>query len=116
MIATLGVVSSLVINFILIPELGALGAAWACLVTQGIAFVLQLILVVRTFGFRFWHFGFPIVLPLVLLVAASRFTVSSDWMLNSAFLTGIGAILTLVALAADFSGLKLLLATKFKKG
>jgi len=108
-IASVGVAMSLVVNFMLIPQLGALGAAWACLLTQGFTFVLQLAIAFRMFRFKWTQVILTIMLPLGLIVVAAQFTASADWMLNSAYLMAVGASLTLLSLAGDVPQLKKLL-------
>jgi O-antigen/teichoic acid export membrane protein len=50
--AAMGVVLNLILNFVLIPNFKSYGAALASLITQSIAAALQMIIAMRVFGFR----------------------------------------------------------------
>lgn len=100
-IALISVVLSLVLNFILIPKLGAYGAAIACLTTQFLAFILQ-------FGYAFKQFDFIIDKNLIILItslalvsAIAYFLSSFDWIMGSILLLISGGVITIISIVPD---------------
>ena len=100
-IALIGVISSFVLNFSLIPELGAYGAAATCLTTQMLAFILQFIIAMRKFRFRLNRDVLFLILPLIFVVIAGFAGANLNWVVGSVVILGTGGILTLAALLPD---------------
>jgi O-antigen/teichoic acid export membrane protein len=100
-IALAGVTSSLIINGILIPKLGAYGAAITCLITQLIAFTLQLIVAIKLFKFTANRNLIYLLFPLVLISITGYFVNSVNWITGGLIILGLGGILTILALIPD---------------
>ncbi len=100
-IAFASVIFSLVLNFILIPKLGAYGAALTCLFTQSIAFVLQLILAMKLFKFRPNKNTFIIIGISFSIVATGFFTSTYSVLIGGLITLGTGGVLTILALIPD---------------
>lgn len=108
-VALAGVLASVVLNLILIPSHGPLGAACACLLTQAGTFLAQFVL-----AYRMFHFGTPsrewllAVVFIVLLVALPHILPSSwDWVIRIML---AGSVVGLGTLALTWSDLRLLAA------
>ena len=82
------------LNFILIPQGHALGAAWASLITQGVMAVAQMLVAARRYSFRMQPkavLGFAVYLLLLLGVA---------WGLKEGSVSFLTALLVLASTAA----------------
>jgi O-antigen/teichoic acid export membrane protein len=108
-IALVSVIFSFVLNFILIPELGAYGAAVTCLTTQMIAFTLQFLVAIRLFKFILNRNLLFLFSSLVLLIVLGSATDGLNWQTASIVELGAGGVLTLISLIPDY---KTLLALK----
>lgn len=100
-IALIGVISSVIINAILIPKLGAYGAAITCLITQIIAFSLQLLVAVRLFNFTANSNLALLLSPIILVVIVGYYAANLDWLIGAIALLATGGISTLLALIPD---------------
>ncbi len=100
-IALTSVIFSLSLNFILIPKLGAYGAALTCLFTQSIAFVLQIILAMKLFNFRPNKNTFIIIAVSFLILATGFFTSTYSVLIGGLLTLGTGGVLTVLALIPD---------------
>jgi O-antigen/teichoic acid export membrane protein len=104
-IALIGVVFSFGLNFILIPEMGAYGAAVTCLTTQMIAFTLQFFVAVRLFNFM-PNRNLPFLIgPLAVLIVLGSATADLDWQTASIVVLVTGGVLTLISLIPDYKTL-----------
>lgn len=77
-------VSNILLNFLLIPSMGATGAAWATLMAEGMVFVLQLILGYRYYPFKIrellqWRYIAGALL-MGCCVYAATLPFNTDWM------------------------------------
>lgn len=102
-VATAGMLLNLVINIILVPRYMAVGSAWASLITQMSMAVIQTIIAVRLFKFKYNHkFVFAVITFLAGVIVINYFSkmILDNWALN--FLIMCGASLALAM------GLKLL--------
>ncbi len=111
-IALIGVVSSFVFNLLLIPKMGAYGAAITCLTTQILAFSLQLIVAFRMFRFSINRDLLFLFIPLVLMVAVGKLSHQFDWLLGTFLILGSGALLTVLSLLPDLKTLRSLKANR----
>jgi len=99
LIAAGGVIISILINFILIPKMQAVGSAYASLSAQFITSVAQLIAVIYLFKFRI---NYKYLLVLVVFVGGevvlgyfSRF-LDFDWRINLLFMVSISFLFAMV--------------------
>ena len=102
-IALICVILSLILNFSLIPNLGAYGAALACLATQLVAFTIQVFVAIRFFKPRLNKQSLLLVIPLLFVFATGFFGSNLDWILGSILILGAGGILTLASLIPDLA-------------
>lgn len=100
-IALIGVISSLVVSFILIPKFGAYGAAITCLITQLVAFLLQLVVAVKLFKFTVDRHLLFLLLPILVIITMAYFVSHITWFYGGAILLAIGGLLTVLALIPD---------------
>ncbi len=100
-IALIGVTSSLTVNLILIPKLGAYGAAITCLTTQLIAFSLQLIVAVRLFKFSANRSLGLLSISVLVIFISGYFVSDFDWIIGGLIITATGGLLTVTALIPD---------------
>jgi O-antigen/teichoic acid export membrane protein len=112
-IALIGVTSSLALNIILIPKFGAFGAATTCLITQLIAFSLQLFVAIRFFGFRANKQFMILIIPLIVVPILGFFLGGLNWMAGSVLLLSAGGALTILAIIPD---MKIIRSFKIGKG
>ncbi len=116
-VAAGGMVLNIGLNFWLIPQLGALGSAWASLVTQSVMAILQIMLASLFFRFRF---NLIYVLRLflfstgVVVIAVIMSTISLHWV--KLFLMTIAFSLTLATMLGllDVRGFIRLFTGRFK--
>lgn len=100
-IAFIGVLSSFALNIWLIPKMGAYGAALTCVITQLLAFILQLALTVRKFKFNLNRDVLLLIAPMVITVVIGYASTSLDWMYASLVILFSGGLLTVAALIPD---------------
>lgn len=94
-IALIGVITSIAINIVVIPIYGPYGAAAACLITQVLTFLFQLVLAIRTFKIRISIKQFSAGLAVIsMLIAVGQFAGREDWMIGSSLLLTIGMVCT----------------------
>ncbi|MDB4655795.1 polysaccharide biosynthesis C-terminal domain-containing protein [Flavobacteriales bacterium] len=105
-IALIGVILSFILNFYLIPKLGSYGAALTCLITQMVAFLLQLVVAVKFFKLKVNKQFWLLVFPLVLVLGTGYFSTSLEWILGATLILGVGGSLTLLSLISDLSLLR----------
>lgn len=95
-IALSGVVLNASLNFILIPEYGAYGAAVATLITQVLAAIAQLLATYRSFRFKFelklW-FGLSFFMLSVWFLAKHHTIFGADWKFQSLSLLGLSVLI-----------------------
>lgn len=101
-IALVGVASSFLFNFLLIPSHGAYGAAITCLITQLLAFGLQLLVAIKLFRFTLNREVVFLFSPLFLIFAFSQFINGFEWKIGGSMILVLGAALTILALIPDF--------------
>ena len=114
-IALIGVTSSLIINGILIPKLGAYGAAITCLITQLIAFSLQLFVAIKLFKFTANRNLLYLLIPFVLISTTGYFLNSVNWITGGLSVLVLGGILTILALIPDLRIIRQLNVPKSEK-
>ncbi|MCF8277285.1 MAG: polysaccharide biosynthesis C-terminal domain-containing protein [Flavobacteriales bacterium] len=100
-IALVGVVSSLAFNAMLIPKLGAYGAAVTCLITQVLAFVLQLFVAIKLFRFELDRDFIFLLTPLILVAIIGYFGSELPWIAGSLIILLSGGVLTILSLIPD---------------
>ncbi|MGB0369360.1 MAG: polysaccharide biosynthesis C-terminal domain-containing protein, partial [Flavobacteriales bacterium] len=105
-IALISVTLSFILNFMLIPKLGAYGAALACLATQLTAFLAQVLVAFRLFKLRVNQQSLLLIAPIVLVVATGYLVTDLGWILGSILTLVIGGGLTLISLIPNLSILK----------
>lgn len=105
-IALVGVATSLLLNMVLIPRLGAYGAALTCLVTQLIAFLLQLAVAVKLFEFKPSKHLLLLLSACLLMVIAGQYLANTPWIMGAAILLIGGGVCTLVALIPDIKTIR----------
>ncbi len=105
-IALIGVASSLVFNAFLIPKLGAYGAAVTCLITQLLAFLLQLIVAIKLFKFKGDRELIFLVFPVLLIIAVGYFISSFEWKLGATIMLISGGGLTILSLLPSLNSLR----------
>jgi O-antigen/teichoic acid export membrane protein len=105
-IALIGVLSSFTLNFILIPEMGAYGAAITCFATQTLAFVIQVVVAFRIFSFRINKGSAYLIIPILAVILSSLLAVRLDWTYGSIFILFIGGTSTLASLIPDLPTLR----------
>lgn len=112
-ILVIAVILNIIFNFILIPQYGALGAAWTTLVTQFFSMLAQVILAQREFR---WKYNFPEIIrvlsysiSMVILVYGCYYFLEINWIVRFGFslLGGIGLAFLFKMLDISFA-LKLL--------
>lgn len=111
-IALIGVTSSLIINIILIPKLGAYGAAITCLATQLIAFILQLIVAIKLFKFTANRNLIYLLSPIILISITGYFVSDMNWIPGGLIMLSLGGILTVLALIPDIRFIRQLNVSK----
>ena len=105
-IALIGVISSFLFNMILIPKLGAYGAAVTCLITQLVAFILQLFVAIKLFKFKLNKELFLLLFPVLLILAIGRIGSNYEWKIGATFMIISGGLLTIGSLIPDLKMLR----------
>ncbi len=105
-IALIGVISSLLFNVLLIPKLGAYGAAVTCFITQLLAFLLQLILAVKLFGFKADKQLLILTVSIISVLTIGWFSTGLEWKAGAATMVFAGGLVTLGALIPDLRMLR----------
>ena len=100
-IALIGVISSFGLNFFLIPELGAYGAAVTCLITQSIAFSIQLFFAINFFKFKPNKQFIYLIIPIAVMPIIGLFISELDWIIGAVLLLISGGVLTIASLLPD---------------
>ena len=100
-IALITVIISIGLNLFMIPKYGAWGAAITCLTTQGLSFILQLIIGLREFDFSFGKGALLFGAALLGVWCTAYFIPTSDWLLSVVIIAASGVIFTGVALLPD---------------
>lgn len=102
--AAFGMVLNIGLNFALIPGYGALGSAWASLITQAIMAILQVLL--ASYYFRF-HINYRYLLSLILFVAGVLIinmlsvSIGLTWLTSFAIMVVVSLILAAVLRLLD---------------
>lgn len=107
LIAVTGVVTNVVLNLVLIPEWGIKGAAFTCLTTQAVTFVLQLALAYRFFNFK--APGRDLIAALATIaavVATGMLTATLPWALAVGSIAAVGCVGTLASVLPDLGMLR----------
>ena len=83
-----GMLLNVVVNYFLIPEYGALGAAWATLITQAVVALSSLILVIHLLGIKLslgWITRLLILFltGIVLISFFSQWAIEGQWIFNA---------------------------------
>lgn len=104
-IAIIGVVNSIGLNLLLIPSMGPTGAATACLVTQVLTFILQMLLAVRMFNIRLSvREGVAIAVALSAILATAFLTENMVWTVSTAAILAVGTVGTLLIALPELRG------------
>ncbi len=100
--AILGVIINLFLNFLLIPKYGSEGAAFASLITQLFTLFAQVVISYQYFKFYFFHKGGVQLLVFVALICLTSYSfhynnfLSSVWVVNIISTLIVGGISSLV--------------------
>ena len=105
-IALIGVICSFSLNFMLIPEFGAYGAATTCLITQLIAFALQLMVAIKFFHFKFNKRFLMLLAPMLVVPISGYFHAGLEWTIGTILLLSVGGILTVISIIPDMQVLR----------
>ena len=105
-IAFIGVISSFLLNMLLIPELEAYGAAVSCLVTQLITFFLQLVVALRLFRFKLNIQVLYLLIPGLVIFSSAHFMPEVTWEIGSIILLFIGGLFTILTLLPDLNTIR----------
>lgn len=110
-IALTGVIFSFTLNFILIPKLGAYGAATACLATQGITFSIQAVVAFYKFKFQPDKDAVIITTTIAAVILLGLFLPLSDWITGSVVTLLSSGLLMALSLVPDLKTLRKLKMT-----
>ncbi len=107
-IAIMGVIISLTLNFVLIPQFEAIGSAFTSLAAQGITGIIQLY-----FAFRYLkiNFEFSLILRMMLFVVLASISafiitqVNINWMLQIALASGLIVIISIALQLLNFGAI-----------
>jgi O-antigen/teichoic acid export membrane protein len=100
-IAFIGVISSFILNLSLIPKLEAYGAAASCLGTQLLTFLLQFVVAVRLFRFRFDKQVLFLSVPILVIFIIAQLLPAVLWYAQAITLLVAGGVFTVVSLLPD---------------
>jgi O-antigen/teichoic acid export membrane protein len=106
-IATGGVVVSLVINFILVPKMQAIGSAYASLSAQFLTSIAQFIVAIYLFKFRKnYKFITVLFIFISLVILAGHFSrnLQFDWKINLMVMVSVSFLLALILRLISIKG------------
>lgn len=117
-VSLISVFINIALNIVLIPHYKAIGAAIACLITQTIAAIAQILLVKKQFRTAFASFKkFASFTLMALILASILYIVISNWIIG---FFAIGLAITILGFATKMLPLKntvrILIPTGFQKG
>jgi O-antigen/teichoic acid export membrane protein len=100
-IALITVIISIGLNMLMIPLYGVMGAAITCLATQGLSFILQLVVGFREFNFRFGKGAILLLISLSGVWTTAFLLPPMSWMTSAVMIAVSGAVFTGVSLLPD---------------